>query len=118
MARADFNYVPVNHTFTENSPVFETDFPVQINADQELQDDGYLLITVRNVNSGSHRIQINGTNLSGFDIPAAPGGSGAWLTYMDRIQPNILNSGTNNIQITRVGNDDFTVKDMVVHWRE
>ncbi len=119
MARGDFNYIPVNHNFTANSPVFDIDFQVQLDRGQELvDDDGYLLITVRSVNSQNHKIQINGKDLSGFDIPAAPRDSNAWLTYMDRIQPNTLNSGTNNIQITRVGNDDFRVKDMVVHWRE
>lgn len=118
MARSDFNYIPVNHTFNANSPVFERDFRVELSAGQEAVDDGYLLITVRSVDSQSHRIQINGTNLSGFDIPLPPGNSDAWLTYMDRIQPNVLNSGTNNIQITRIGNDNFEVKDIVVHWRE
>ncbi|NEP85953.1 MAG: hypothetical protein F6K18_03470 [Okeania sp. SIO2C2] len=118
MARADFNYIPVNKTFNENSPVFEVDFPVEVSASQAVVDDGYLLITVRSVDSQSHRIQINGTDLSGFDIPKPPGDSDAWLTYMDRIQPNVLRSGMNNIQITRVGNDDFVVKDIVVHWRE
>jgi hypothetical protein len=118
MARGDFNYIPVNHTFTANSPVFEQDFQVQLGSGQDVVDDGYLLITVRNVDLQSHQIQINGTNLSGFDIPNPPGGSSAWLTYMDRIQPNLLQQGTNNIQITRIGNDNFEVKDLVVHWRE
>ena len=118
MARGDFNYIPVNHTFTATSPVFETNFPVQLSSGQEVVDDGYLLITVRSVDLQSHRIQINGTDLSGFDIPLPPGNSDAWLTYMDRIQPNILHSGMNNIQITRVGNDNFVVRDLVVHWRE
>lgn len=118
MARSDFNYIPVNHTFTAQSPVFERNFPVELSTGQEVVDDGYVLITVRSVDSESHRIQINGTDLSGFDIPLPPGNSDAWLTYMDRIQPNLLRSGTNNIQIIRVGNDDFVVKDIVIHWRE
>lgn len=118
MARSDFNYIPVNHTFTASAPVFEKNFPVELSAGQEVVDDGYLLITVRSVDLDSHTIQINGKQLSGFDIPLPPGDSDAWLTYMDRIQPNVLRAGTNNIQITRVGNDDFVVKDIVVHWRE
>ncbi|NOK58636.1 MAG: hypothetical protein GFH27_549279n442 [Chloroflexi bacterium AL-W] len=119
MARSDFNYIPVNHEFTVNSPVFETDFRVELASGQSLAEDpGYLLITVRSVDTASHRIQINGQDLSGFDIPEAPGDSNAWLTYMDRIQPNVLRGGTNNLQITRVGNDNFLVKDMVIHWRE
>jgi hypothetical protein len=118
MARGDFNYIPVNHTFTASSPSWETNFQVQVASGQEVVDDGYLLITVRSVDSANHRIQINNQNLSGWDIPMPPGDSDAWFTYMDRIQPNALHGGTNNIQITRVGNDNFVVKDLVVHWRE
>ncbi len=118
MARGDFNYIPVNHTFTANSPVFDLDFPVELSGGQAVVDDGYLLITVRSVDSQNHRIVINGTDLSGFDIPLPPGNSDAWFTYMDRIQPNVLHGGTNHLQITRVGNDDFVVKDIVVNWRE
>lgn len=118
MARADFFYMPVNHTFTANSPTWKRDFPVQLSSGQAVFETGYLLITVRSVDLESHEIQINDQNLSGFDIPLPPGNSNAWLTYMDRIQPNVLKGGSNNIQITRVGNDDFVVKDIVVHWRE
>ena len=118
MARSDFNYIPVNHTFTANSPVFDRNFPVELSTGQAVVDDGYLTITVRSVDSQNHRIAINGRDLSGFDIPLPPGNSDAFLTYMDRIQPNVLQGGTNRIQITRVGNDDFVVKDMVIHWRE
>lgn len=118
MARGDFNYLPVNHTFTASSPNWERNFPVELSSGEAVVDDGYLLITVRSVDSQNHRIQINDQDLSGFDIPLPPGNSDAWLTYMDRIQPNALHGGTNNIQITRVGNDDFVVKDIVVHWRE
>lgn len=118
MARSDFNYIPVNHTFTANSPTFTREFPVQLSSGQAVVDDGYLLITVRSVDSQSHRIEINNNNLSGFDIPLPPSNSDAWLTYMDRIDPGFLIGGTNRIRITRVGNDDFVVKDIVVHWRE
>jgi hypothetical protein len=118
MARGDFNYIPVNHTFNANTPTWETDFPVELSAGQSVVDEGYLLITVRNVDSDNHRIQINGQDLSGFDIPVAPGNSSTWFTYMDRIQPDVLHGGTNNIQITKVGQDGFSVKDLVIHWRE
>ncbi|MCF6237100.1 MAG: hypothetical protein L3J70_12140 [Gammaproteobacteria bacterium] len=118
MARSDFQYIPIHHIFKATSPVFEKDFRVELNTGQKVVDDGYLLITVKSVDLDSHKIQINGADLSGFDIPLPPGNSNAWLTYMDRIQPNTLKSGINNIQITRVGNDDFQVKDIVIHWRE
>ena len=118
MARSDFNYIPVNHTFTANSPVFDQDFTVELSPGQNVVDDGYLVITVRSVDSDNHRIEINGHDLSGFDIPLPPQNSDAFLTYMDRIQPNVLHGGTNHLQIPRTGNDNFVVKYMVVHSRE
>ena len=118
MARGDFNYIPVNHTFTANSPTWEKEFRVQTSSGQTVVDDGYVLITVKSVDSENHKIAINGVDLKGFDIPLPPGSSNAWLTYMDRIEENVLHKNTNRIRITRVGNDDFTVKDLVVHWRE
>lgn len=118
MARSDFYYIPVHHTFTATSPVFERDFQVQVGPNQEVKDDGYLVITVKSVDLTSHRIQINNKDLSGFDIPTPPANSNAWLTYMDRIQKGVLKEGKNELQITRVGNDNFVVKDVVVNWRE
>jgi hypothetical protein len=44
MARSDFNYLPVNHTFTANAPVFDMDFPVELSAGQAVVDDGYLAL--------------------------------------------------------------------------
>jgi hypothetical protein len=79
---------------------------------------GYLLITVRSVDSSSHRIIINGKDLLGWDIPLPPGNSDAWFTYTDQIEPGILQAGGNNLRITRSGNDDFAVRDVIVHWRE
>jgi hypothetical protein len=118
MARGDFNYIPVGHLFSATSPVWEKNFPVELSSDEAVVDDGYLLITVRSVDLESHRIKINGIDLIGLDIPKPPGDSDMWLTYMDHIQPNVLKPGTNTIQIIRVGNDNFHVRDMVVHWRE
>lgn len=115
MARGDFDYILVLHTFNANNPTWATNFPVNVDAGLNIVDDGYLLITVRSVDSQAHRIQINGQDLSGFDIPLPPGNSHAWLTYMDRIQPGLLRPGLNNIQNTRVGNDNFVVRDVVVH---
>ena len=118
MAIGDFNYIPVNHKFTSTSPVWEFSFPVNVEPGRKVVDDGYLLITVRSVDLDSHRIKINGTDLDSWDIPQPPGNSDAWFTYMDRIQPGLLHPGTNTIQIIRAGNDDFVVRDLVVHWRE
>jgi hypothetical protein len=117
MARGDFNYIRVSRTLTASNPVFETKFPVEV-GNGKVVDDGYLLVTVRSVDSDKHRIRINGQELSGFDIPLPPGNTNAWFTYMDRIQPGVLKPGTNTLQIVRSANDNFVIRDVVVHWRE
>lgn len=111
MARGDFNWIPFTHSFTANSPTFSATFPIEGNP----IDDGYLLITAHNVSWQDHQILINDTHLPGFDLPIhSPG----WMTWMDHIQPGLLHSGMNTIRVVRTGNDDFTTKDVVVHWRE
>lgn len=116
MARSDFNWVPINHNFTVSSPTITRQFPIEGN--QGPIDDAYLLIQVRGVRIGSHRISINNVALPSFDLPPAPVESQAWLLWMDRIPPNTLRSGTNRITITRSGNDDFEIGGVVVNWRE
>ncbi len=119
MARSDFNYIPVNQKFNNNNDNFRIPFRVELSAGQKVVDDGYLLITVRDVDSNNHEIAINGHTLTGFDIPKPPADSSAWFTYMDRIQPEAnLHSGTNILEIHRVGDDNFEVKDLVINWRE
>lgn len=120
MSTSDFIYVPVNHNFTTNDPIFERDFEVDLdNGESLVNDEAYLLITVRSVDLESHRIRINNVELSGFDIPLPPGNSNAWFTYMDRINPGALQPGPNNeLEIRREGNDNFEVKDVVIHWRK
>jgi hypothetical protein len=119
MARSDFRYIPVNHTFTANDPSWDNQFPVELDPGEAVsEEEGYLLVTARSVDSQNHEISINGQNMSGFDIPLPPGNSDAWLTYMDRIGGNVLHGGLNQIRITRMANDDFVVKDLVVHWRK
>lgn len=113
MARSDFNWIPVNHTFTVNSPSITLEFPIE--GTQAPIDDAYLLITAHNVSHQSHEIRINNQPLSGWDIPIHNPG---WQTWMDRIQPGILKTGMNSITIVRSADDDFTVKDIVVNWRE
>ena len=113
MARADFNWIPVNHAFTASNPSISVQFPIEGTADPI--DDGYLLITAHNVSNQSHQISINSQQLSGFDLPIHDPG---WMTWMDRIQPGVLKAGMNTLTIVRTFNDDFHVKDIVVHWRE
>lgn len=79
--------------------------------------NGYLVFTVFDVQSSGHRILVNGTDLSGFDIPAAPA-ENRWQTHMDKIEANVLRSGTNTIQFLRAsGADNFVILDLVVQWK-
>ena len=110
MARSDFNYIPFNHEFTENSPSLVVEFPIEGTP----IDDAYLIITAHNVTFQTHQIFINNQELPGFDMPLNNG----WQTWMDHIPAGFLQSGTNSISVVRAGNDDFTTKDIVVHWRE
>jgi hypothetical protein len=116
-AQGDFKYIPFNNTeLNASNPTVEREFLISGNG--PLQDHGYLLIRVKSLNSMSHRIEINGKDLGGFDIPSAPHDSNAWFTHMDPIREGFLRLGTNSIRVTRVGNDNFRVFDAVVHWRE
>ena len=111
MARSDFNWMPFTHDFTALEPSLSVDFPIEGTP----IDDGYLLITAHNVSWQTHQIYINSQELSGWDIPIHSSG---WQTWMDRIPSGVLQSGTNSIMVVRAADDDFTTKDIVVHWRE
>ena len=113
MARSDFNYIPINHTFTASDPSITREFPIEGNLDPK--DDAYLLITAHNVTSQSHQILVNNVSLPSWDIPIHDPG---WQTWMDHIQPGLLKTGMNSITIIRSFNDDFSVRDVVVNWRE
>jgi hypothetical protein len=110
MARLDFNWIPFTHDFTENDPTLTVEFPI----DGTPIDDGYLLITAHNVTFQTHQILINNQELPGYDFALHSG----WQTWMNHIPSGYLHSGTNSILVVRIGNDDFTTKEVVVHWRE
>jgi len=110
MARGDFNWIPFTHEFTENDPTLTVQFPIEGTP----IDDAYLLITAHNVTFQTHQISINNQELPGDDVVLHSG----WQTWMDHIPSGVLHSGTNSITVTRIGNDDFLTKEVVVHWRE
>jgi len=110
MARSDFNWIPFSHEFTANDPSFAMDFPI----DGTPIDDAYLIITAHNAGQ-DNKIYINNQELPSWDIPLHSSG---WQTWMDHIPSGFLQSGNNSIMVVRVGNDDFSTKDVVVHWRE
>ena len=113
MARGDFNWIPFSHTFTAANPSHTVEFPIEGTKDPI--DDAYMLITAHNVSNQGHQIIINNTHLPSWDIPInSPG----WQTWMDHIQPGLLKKGMNSITVVRTFGDDFTTKDIVVHWRE
>jgi len=116
MAQSDFNLVPINHKFTVTAPTKTVSFPIE--GTQTPVDDGYLVIQVKGVQLSSHQVKINGIHLGGSDLLPAPLNSQAWLCWMDRIQPNVLKAGGNDITITRIGDDDFEIGNVVVNWRE
>lgn len=111
MARSDFNWIPFTHDFTANDPSHAVDFPIEGTP----IDDAYLIITAHNVAWQDHQIYINNQELPGWDIPINNPG---WQTWMDHIPSGFLHSGINSIMVVRSGGDDFTTKDIVVHWRE
>ncbi len=116
MARSDFNWVPIFHTFTEPEPSKTMEFPIEGNLNP--LDDAFLLIQFSGVGSYAHKIFINNEPLPGWDLPVAPGGSGASQLWMDHIPDGYLKKGTNTIRIDRGAADDFTVHGVAIHWRE
>jgi hypothetical protein len=79
---------------------------------------GYLIVNTFDVDNAGHRVQINGKNLGGFDLPKKAANN-RWQTRMDPIERGILQQGTNTIVIKRAsGGDNFLIGNVVVHWRE
>jgi hypothetical protein len=116
MAGSDFTWISFNHTFNGDGPSLTKTFSIE--AVGKPIDNAYLLIQVRSVSVITHSIEINGQELPSFDLVPAPSSSQAWLLWMDRIPPNFLKSGQNDIRITRKGNDNFEIGGVVVNWRE
>lgn len=112
MPRADFNRVHINHMFNIANPSVSKAFPIE-GTDTPI-DDGYVLIQAIGVDAWGHRISINGNPLPHTDIPPGNG----WRAWVDHIPPGYLKAGTNTIQIERTGNDDFTIHNVFIHWRE
>jgi len=78
--------------------------------------DPYLELQAYDVEEFGHEIRVNGTSLSGFDIPPAEGGQ----HWMDTLAGSSLVAGENRIRIERDTSttDAFVVGVAVVHWRE
>jgi hypothetical protein len=114
MAKADFQYLSINQEFnSQNNSVTKT-FTVESSLPVPPIQDGYLLITTRDVTGVNHQVFINNNQLPGFDLRAHEG----WATSMDHIPPGLLKAGQNTITIERIGGDDFAVGFVVINWRE
>ncbi|MFB6156119.1 MAG: hypothetical protein ABEJ22_09505 [Haloferacaceae archaeon] len=78
--------------------------------------DPYLGLQAFDVSEYGHEIEINGTCLSGFDIPPADG----WQYWVDTISNVDLREGTNVLRIRRDTStrDSFAVGTVTIHWKE
>lgn len=78
--------------------------------------DAYVGIQAFEVDEYGHDIEINGTTLSGFDIPPNDG----WQYWVDTLSGADLVEGTNTVRIRRDGDSDdaFAVGTVTVHWKE
>ncbi len=122
VTRADFDIILVRQTFNQANVTSEFNFRIEPSAASIGDDRGYGIMQVRGVGEpGTHSIEINGREVQGnFDFQPAPGASQAWLTWMFTfgVEEVDLHVGINTFRITRQGNDDFAVGDVVIHWRE
>ena len=86
------------------------------NVDNRPTGEAYLLIQTLKVGVFSHKIIINGTELSGYNLPQHDG----WTVWMAGIDEGILKHGANTLQIIRdtSAQDNFVVGYVVIHWRE
>ncbi|WP_255150493.1 DUF7383 domain-containing protein [Halorarius halobius] len=78
--------------------------------------DAYLELQAYDVDTYGHEIHVNGTALSGFDVPPGDG----WQLWLDAVTDADLHAGENEVRVHRdtASEDAFAVGNVVVHWRE
>lgn len=78
--------------------------------------DPYITVQAFDVETYGHEILVNGTVLSGFDIPPASD----WQYWMDAITGADIAEGRNALRFERDSStdDDFAIGTVTVHWRE
>jgi len=113
MARSDFAWVNFDENFSASNPQSTRTF----NVEGTPIGTAYLLIQGFDIELSMHRIQINAVDLPSFDLPPQEGNN-RWTIWMDRIPTGMLHAGSNRITIIRQTNDDFTIANVAVHWRE
>ncbi|GAA6142620.1 hypothetical protein [Hydrogenophaga sp. 5NK40-0174] len=123
IARSDFNLIMINEHLGDNEADLNTDFPFmgshstkkRFRIEGRPVDDAYVLFNHTQVNSLSHTILINDTELPFLPIMDADDKP---VTQMARINPGTLVQGTNTFQVVRRGGDNFIFYFAVVNWRE
>jgi hypothetical protein len=78
--------------------------------------DAYIGLQAFDVGEYGHEIEINGTTLSGFDVPPNEG----WQYWVDTIANVELVEGTNTLRVLRdtASEDSFAIGTVTVHWKE
>lgn len=122
--RADYRLLEVREHLGENPGALDVpwaDFVGDRSSEQTFRvptdavTGPYLELQAYGVDAYGHDIVINGTPLSGFDVPPGDG----WQYWMTRIQAPDLREGDNWLRIHRDADthDEFVVGTVTVNWR-
>ena len=78
--------------------------------------DAYVGLQAFDVGDYGHEIEVNGTPLTGFDIPPNEG----WQYWVDTLTGIDLQAGINTVRIRRDpdSRDAFAVGTVTIHWKE
>ena len=92
------------------TPEFEFDVPTAE------ATDPYIGLQAFRVGRYGHELSINGTSLSGFDVPPSEG----WQYWEDAITNVELREGENTVKVVRdeATDDSFALNNVTVHWKE
>ena len=117
--RSDFAKVWISKIFNDTNPHTHKDFTIEGTP----LGPAYLLIQQRKISTrGSCQVKINEKVLKpplGATGATRWGQGAAFRIEMMDITRGVLKAGTNTIEILRMSDDDdFQVRNVVVHWRE
>ena len=81
---------------------------------------GYLLAQVFGSSFQGHMITINGQNVTDFNGNFGATGKRNWGTLTAIVDDNVLNQGTNTIQIQRNSDstDNFLIDNIIINWQQ
>jgi hypothetical protein len=83
-------------------------------------DDGYVLLSLWDVQRPSHKIELNGVDIFTTRIYAYQYGSHKSSNWVVPFDSNILRQGSNSLQMLRDtnGGDNFHLYTAIVNWKE